>query len=392
MAQPCQQTTDQNYVLGRGRLYFDKFRDGCSVSEFGEHYIGNTPELSMTSDSETLDHYNSDSGLREKDMTVLLEHSRSGSFQTDNISATNLSLFFLGTTETMVQAQVTGAKEVLNGETRKGRFYQLGTSKALPTGVRNIENLVLVTVSSDVSVSLGDGDITAIEGAKTIPLFGNVDYDLDSGRIYIEPDAPDIEDGQQIVAQYDVKAASRDIVIGRNRTIYGALRFISDNPVGENKIYYWPRVMLQPDGDYALKGDDWQTLGFSFSVLRLNKATEQVYIESVKKFNGSVVPPEDLYTVELTATPNTVESGDTVNATATVKKNGVVAQGVDVTLSVVGADSADITGGGVVNSNQEGKAEFSVVVTAVGSSKTAVFKATAKGVSSNTKAITVNPK
>ncbi|QHJ72774.1 structural protein [Proteus phage P16-2532] len=66
MAQPCTSSNDQNYVVGRGRLFFDKFVDGCNNSEHGEMYFGNTPELSLSSDTETLDHYSSDYGMREK--------------------------------------------------------------------------------------------------------------------------------------------------------------------------------------------------------------------------------------------------------------------------------------------------------------------------------------
>ena len=50
---------DNNYVLGRGKLYFDRFPDGTKTPT-GERYFGNTPSFSMSLDSETLDHYNSD--------------------------------------------------------------------------------------------------------------------------------------------------------------------------------------------------------------------------------------------------------------------------------------------------------------------------------------------
>ena len=75
----------KNYTLGRGRLYFDKFVIGTKTKT-GQRYIGNTTEINLTSDSEALEHFDSDAGIRQKDMSVLLSLSRTGSFITDNIS------------------------------------------------------------------------------------------------------------------------------------------------------------------------------------------------------------------------------------------------------------------------------------------------------------------
>lgn len=46
----------KNYTYGRYRVYFDQFALGTKVSAGGQRYFGNTPELSTTSESETLDH------------------------------------------------------------------------------------------------------------------------------------------------------------------------------------------------------------------------------------------------------------------------------------------------------------------------------------------------
>ena len=53
----------QKYTLGRGEVFFNKFKPGTNIGE-GERYLGNTPEYSLTNDVETLDHFNSDRGLR----------------------------------------------------------------------------------------------------------------------------------------------------------------------------------------------------------------------------------------------------------------------------------------------------------------------------------------
>lgn len=361
MAKQCESSNDQNYVVGRGRLFFDKFADGCNNSEHGELYFGNTPELSLSSDTETLDHYSSDYGLREKDLTVMLEHSRSGSFVTDHISQDNLALFFLGDRTKVTQTQVTGAKEVFEN-VMLGRHLQLGTSEALPMGVRNIENLLIYVADKDTSINLGDGDISTIEGVTKVNFAGQVEYDLALARIYIEPTATEIKDGQQVIVQYDIAAQTRDLIIARNRMIYGSLRFLSANPVGDAKDFFWPKVMLQPDGDYALKGDDWQQLGFTFSVLRKDRKSEQVYIESSSARASLPKPdPEPEYRLSLSVSPTSGIHGDSFTATVTATKDGVPYEdAVSLLITGVGLKTAS---GESINKRTDpttGKATFAM--------------------------------
>jgi hypothetical protein len=67
-------------------------------------------------------------------------------------------------------------------------------------------------------------------------------------------------------------------VIAQNEIIEGRMIFISDNAAGENRDYIWPYVRVRPDGDLALKGDDWQAMTFNGEVLKLNDSTERQYI------------------------------------------------------------------------------------------------------------------
>jgi hypothetical protein len=67
------------------------------------------------------------------------------------------------------------------------------------------------------------------------------------------------------------------VFIGSASQIYGALWFESDNPVGDNLNYWFPYVALRPNGNYALKGDAWQTLGFIGEALKRDPASERFY-------------------------------------------------------------------------------------------------------------------
>ena len=84
-----------NYVVGRGRLFFGQFKKGTRRPQ-GQRYFGNTPELSTTQDEDTLDHYSSEGGVRVKDASVTLQNDQTGSFSCDNISMPNLALWYRG--------------------------------------------------------------------------------------------------------------------------------------------------------------------------------------------------------------------------------------------------------------------------------------------------------
>ena len=105
--------------------------------------------------------------------------------------------------------------------------------------------------------------------------------DLVNGRLYIEPTAPGITDGDALVVTYNVAAGTRNVVISKDNQLRGALRFISANAVGNQMNYFFPYVLLTPNGDYALKGEDWQQMGFSFTALKRDASTERVYAERV---------------------------------------------------------------------------------------------------------------
>lgn len=309
-----QQNFSNNYVVGRGTVYFDQFKKG-SNTKTGELYFGNTPEFTISTDSETLDHYNSDHGLRVMDASVLLEASVSGTFTCDNINAENLALWFLGDVVTSIQTKQTDVVEVFPAVTR-GRYYQLGTTDTNPTGVLNVDKVVVVSASPDVSISTGSGTITDIPGVKVVPAT-DYEIDLESGRIYVEMDAKELAGNVQMAVQYDVGATKRTLVIGKSNMVYGALRMISDNPVGENKNYFFPKVSLAPDGDYALKGDDWQVMSFSYKAMQLNTRTQRVYIDIISKDNVADPKKERIGTITLNK--NTVVKGSPIEATVTVK-------------------------------------------------------------------------
>ena len=257
----------KNYALGRGRVYFDRFPANTVVTALtkglGERYLGNTPEFSMTSESEDLEHFDSDSGVRVKDGSVQLTLNRSGSFTCDNISSDNIALYFLGDASTVTAAGSVGVVEAI-GAVKKGMFYQLGISESMPAGVRKIANVV---------VKKGAGFTT------TVTMSGNYQVDEARGRIYIEASSADIPNDTPLQVTYDIQASTREQVVSKSASIYGSIRFVADNPTGANRDFFLPYVKLAPDGDYNLKGDEWLTMGFTMEVLKKSTNVESLYID-----------------------------------------------------------------------------------------------------------------
>ena len=242
----------ENYTLGRGELHFDKFVAG-TFNKTGERYLGNTPELNRTTESENLDHFNSDRGIRVKDKSVVLEKNDSGTFIADEISDENIALWFLGTQNVVTQsAAASVVQNIPANRVKPGTYIQLGESQANPTGHRNV---TVATVTSDpVGTTYANLD----------------DYTVDPelGRLYIVPGGA-LDGTDPLIVTYAVAASTRtQIVVGEGTTVEGALRFISYNPTGPRRDYYWPFVQLRADGDFAMKGDEWQQLSFAFDILK----------------------------------------------------------------------------------------------------------------------------
>jgi len=205
-----------NYTLGRGKVYFARFTSGQTPGPF--RYIGNTPEFNLTIESETLDHFSSDEGIREKDDSVPLEVTRTGSLVCDDINAENVALFFFGSTQTLTQVQATGQAENFSGVNQEDVF-QLGLSLNDRVGTRGVSN---VTVESNPAST------TYVEGTDY-----TVDEDL--GRITFHSDG-EIADDTLVRITYDLEAATWE----RLKSAFQAgfevpFRFISDNAAGPNR-------------------------------------------------------------------------------------------------------------------------------------------------------------
>lgn len=249
-------TESQNYTLGRGRLFFD---DGD-----GERWIGNTPEFTLTTATETLEHYSSASGLRNRDRNIVVQIDYSGGFNTDHISPENLAMLFMGEANTLTQAALTAEVDTFPAGVAF-RYYQLGEDTANPAGKRQVSN---VSVSAD-------------PGGTPTPAVENTDYEVDLALGRIQVLEGGLLDGADFEVTYDVDATSRSQVVSGSKQVSGTLRFISANPegAGSQRDYFMPSVTLSANGDFSLIAEqDWQAIAFSVEIAKTD-AAEAVYAD-----------------------------------------------------------------------------------------------------------------
>lgn len=257
---------NKNYTLGKGKCYFEPFVNGVSANA-GELYFSQTTDVGISVKADKLDHYDSDEGLNVLDEQVTVKVDVTGKFTTENITADVVSQFFLnGTVNKSVVTAATAITETFVA--KPGRFYQLGRSATMPSGVRG----VTVTSVKKGTTALTMAVLPAVQGTADVLV------DPELGRIYLNPAITAVVDGDAIDVLYNVAAGNREVVISSSNQIRGALRFISANPVGGQRDFYFPLVNMTPQGDYALKGADWQKVGFEFSALKSGNL-ERIYID-----------------------------------------------------------------------------------------------------------------
>lgn len=245
----------QNYTLGRGKIYFSRFRPNSQIPT-GFRYIGNTPEFSLTIESENLDHFSSDQGIREKDDSVPLEVTRTGSLITDHIDPENVALFFFGSKETLTVTGSTGLTETFD-DIQQGQFYQVGVTNSNLPGVQGIDPITFEVDGADA----GDDYILHAD-------IGMIEIVVGGG----------ITNGSTLTITYDVRGHTRARVLSGSAPVEGALKFVAHNPKGENFDYHMPWIKVTPNGDYALKGDEWQQIPFNLEALKPASGGEAIYM------------------------------------------------------------------------------------------------------------------
>lgn len=251
---------ENQYVLGRGRIFLANYLPDTETPGPFRH-VGNTPELNITGESETLDHTNSDEGINQVDAQVQLSVSRSGSFVMDSIVMKNMALFLFG--EATVNTQLGSTADVVqtwDGDALTAILDAgadadifVGVTADNPSGIRKLDaamtTLTTLPVQSPVFAEGTDWEI--------------VDAQRGIIRLLTFPDPILTE----LELTYRVEAdAAYDRVVSGSTAFEGALKFLEDNPLGPDCDWTFPKITLSPNGDLSLKGDEWRNIPITMSV------------------------------------------------------------------------------------------------------------------------------
>jgi hypothetical protein len=321
--------------LGRGRLAFNALVNGIYE---GYRPLGDSPgfEINVEGDEFTLN--GSESGISETIFSTPLSVTRSATITCNNVDRANVGLFIAGEEVTIQQSATPVTDEVIPS-VNAGRFYQLGATAINPSGVRGVSAVVvrmkqgadaaaranstayvvgdfvvpasandhfyLCTVAGTSAGSppsfttdgttYTDGTATFIDmGLIVVPSTADVNYRVDAGLGLLSP----TEAGTIAVANtrysaavagarvslevdYTPAANTREQVrSGGTVSVQGQLKFIADNPTGENDDVFLPSVTITPNGALAfITGDSQAQVEFSVGIGILNSQTAAIYVD-----------------------------------------------------------------------------------------------------------------
>lgn len=248
----------KDYALGRGELHFAKYNVETGKYS-GYRYLGNTPEFNINVETESLDHFNMDHGVGEKDASVITSSNRTGSIIADEITGPNLALFLFGESSTVAVSAMsaTVAEEIPNVEL--DRSYPLGVTENDGIGV--LRAIYPGTGATAFTVTNAAGSTTYVHGT---------DYLFDQRSAMIKTlKAGSIVAGSTIKVNYAEAAYTFESIVSGAEPTQGAIKYISDNAYGKDHDWYLPLVSVRPSGDFALKAEaDWQAMPFELEILR----------------------------------------------------------------------------------------------------------------------------
>lgn len=84
-----------NYYIGKGVMYFRPRNPDGTYGPWRD--LGNVPEFEFTSSTEKLDHFSSRTGVRTKDLSVIVEKNATCRIVLEEWTGPNLAMYLLGT-------------------------------------------------------------------------------------------------------------------------------------------------------------------------------------------------------------------------------------------------------------------------------------------------------
>lgn len=229
----------ERYFRGQGRLTIAT-RDLGGAIDSGFRFLGNVPELTISTETEQIDHNESYTGRSLKDMEIVKKEMVNISFSLESFTKENLALVLAGSYSVIDSATVVA------------------------------EPITLYTGSWNPLKNINISDFASLEiGAVTLNEGSDYTIDLKSGMIWIPANTLAVTDGDAAEATYDFGTSEKIIAMtgGRNKDYY--LRFDGLNTVENNSpvILDFYKARLRSSGDIPLITDELSKLQVEGSVL-----------------------------------------------------------------------------------------------------------------------------
>lgn len=228
----------ENVKLGKGSLFLDLDGDGYE-------FVGNCNSIAIASDITTQELYSSTekSGALLDRTTSRVRYTLTPSI--NEFTLTNLKLFLRA--EPASKAQTADAVATANlTDIVQGRYYDLGARQIT--------------------------DFSLTKGSDTIAASGNYEVNLEFGVLHIFASAPDLADGDDLVAHFNRPAKTiQQLRIATAGQAVAKLLYLADdannaaNPA-KDRLECW-RVDVAPDGELNLISDDYGTFSLSMTLL-----------------------------------------------------------------------------------------------------------------------------
>jgi len=252
-----------DYLLGRGKVYFTSLTTGDLPDTAGWRFLGNAAEFVINVETEKLEHYDTTEGTKTLDKEVTISQKVAITNLTlEEFNFENMSLFFAGDATTQSNADaVAGVSPDSAGNltiTTQGRWYDLfGTTTGMPSS----------DIMADRLYDIGAVTIEEQAGGSTMVEGTDFTVDRAMGRIFV------INGGNMDSGTYEVTVAANasapanvDAVRAlKNSGAVGALKFISYNAANSGHLQEWNfhKVTLKAEGDIPLLGDEWAGMQLS---------------------------------------------------------------------------------------------------------------------------------
>lgn len=287
----------QNYALGRGRLYLQGdalFTDSTGAeltpNAFGYRDVGNVTAFTITQESETKEHRSFLSGLANTDLELAVSNKMSIAFQCDEINAVNLARFLSGdVVGQAVGSPIGNAAAVVSTLIPGAENYYLDFSLTEPL----LDLWYPITLTLPVL-----GEVRAIDfesqASQAITVHRNPSNRTTGGTLLVEGVGYELNRkmglirflsgagwalGDSVRVGWAAPTVAKSGTLGVDDSLFAIrplqnsgktvkVMFISENPNDGDIpmcVEFWS-VKLRPEGEAALIGDDWMTLGFTGAV------------------------------------------------------------------------------------------------------------------------------